>query len=258
MDCRHIEFSSAKSQQRIDSALRVFPRDLLMRLFAFTLHLLGAPRLGIAALLGMPPEAVKTVVRVAMRDGFDALRDRRRKDTIPAASAPKTPGLTARRDGQWIVVELCPMHKSLRIPVSSPVLAKTVLLTLVNTELLPLPEAADVLGLHPAHCRVLCRKLANQDVAEALIDKRRGQQQDYRVGPEQKAELIQQVVARTITGKSTSSQALASVINERTNGQVSARSVRVYIQKLGLGRLKDTLPGLIEEQKKTLGVAELV
>ena len=253
MDYRHVEFSSAKSQQRIDRALRVFPRDLLMRLFAFTLHLLGAPRLGIAALLNMPPEAVKTIVRVTMRDGFEALRDRRRTGTPASAVAPKAPSLAARRDGQCIVVELCPMDKSLKLPVSAPVLAKTVLLTLVNAELLALDEAADVLGLHPAHCRVLCRKLANHDVAEALIDKRRGQQQDYRVGPEQKAELIQQVAARAITGKSTSSQALASAINERTNGQVSARSVRAYIQKLGLRKIKDTLPALVEEQKKNSG-----
>jgi len=237
MDCRHIDFSPAKSQQRIDAALRVFPRDVLVRLFAFTLHLLGAPRQSIAALLSTPPEAVKTVVRVAMRDGFDALRDRRRKRTPACAVEPKAPGATARGDGDWIVVELTPTDKSLKIPVSAPVRARTVLLSLVNAELLALLEAAEVLSLHPAHCRTLCRKLANHDVAEALIDKRRGQQQDYRVGPEQKAELIQQLAARAITGKSTSSEALASVINERTNGQMSARSVRSYIQKLGLGQI---------------------
>ena len=70
MDCREVEFSPTQSQQRVDSALHVFPRDLLMRLLAFALHLLGVPRLSIARLLSMPAESVKTVARVAMRDGF--------------------------------------------------------------------------------------------------------------------------------------------------------------------------------------------
>lgn len=253
MDCREVEFSPTQSQQRIDSALRVFPRDLLMRFLAFTLHLLGAPRQSIAKLLSMPPESVKTVVRVVTRDGFDALRDRRRSKQVAVASPSKLPRVTARRQGDWIVVDLAVLEKALKIPVSSPVLARTVLLTLVNAELLSVREAAEALGIHASHCRELARKLTTQDVDEALVDKRRGQQQDYRVGSEQKAELIQQLASRTITGRSTSSEVLASVVNERTEGRMSARSVRLYIQKLGLSQIKETLPRLIEEQKKTSG-----
>ena len=59
------------------------------------------------------------------------------------------------------------------------------------------------------------RKLASHDVVESLVDKRQGQKQDYLVGPEQKAEIIQQLAARAITGKSTSSNVLAEVINDK-------------------------------------------
>jgi len=253
MGCRECEFSPDKSRQRIENALRVFPRDVLMRLLVFALHVLGAPRQSIAALLDMPPESVKTVVRVAMRDGFDALRDRRRGSLPAPVAASRTSRVTVRTDDRWVFVELPTVDRPLKIPSSSSVQAKTVLLTFVNAGLVSSSEAAEALDLHPAHCRALSRKLDTQDVTEALVDKRRGQQQDYRVGPEQKAELIQQLAARAITGLSTSSETLASIVNKNTDGQVSARTVRLFFQKLGLGQLEDTLPELVEALKKTSG-----
>ncbi len=84
-----------------------------------------------------------------------------------------------------------------------------------------------------------------------LVGKRRGQKQDYLVGAEPKAEIIQQLAARAITGKSTSSDVLAEVVNERTQAGLSARTVRWHIQKLGLTHIKKTFPQLVETLKKT-------
>jgi len=193
-------------------------------------------------------------VRVAMRDGFPALRDRRRSQGSPAVGAsPSPPRITARREGDQFVVELGPNGTSLTIPVAFPVQAKTVLLSLVNAGLLSVQETATVLGIHSAHCRQLARKLASHDVAESLIDKRQGQKQDFRVGPEHKAEIIQELAARIITGKSISSDILAEKVNERTQATVSARAVRWHIQKLGLTRIKETFPALVETLKKNPG-----
>ena len=255
MDCRHIEFSPTKSDQRINRAMRVFPKQLLMRLLAFTLHLLGARRQVVSALLEMPEESVKTITRLVMRDGFPALRDRRRRSDGPpvARTSPSPPRITARREGEWYVVEFGPNGASLRIPVTFRVQARTVLLSLVNARLLSAQETAAVLGIQASHCRVLARRLASRDVVESLVDKRQGQKQDYLVGPEQKAEIIQQLAARAITGRSTSSDVLAEAVNEQTQVVVSARTVRWHIQKLGLTHIKETLPQLIETLKKTPG-----
>jgi hypothetical protein len=91
MDCRHVDLSPAKSEERIDKAVRGIPRALLMRLIAFVLHLLGAERNAMAALAGIPPESVKTVVRLVMNDGFEALRDRRKSSVPSVAKAEPTP-----------------------------------------------------------------------------------------------------------------------------------------------------------------------
>jgi len=253
MDCRDVEFSPSKSEERINRALDVFPEGLLMRLMAFTLHLLGGSRKAVAALVEMPQESVKTVVRLAMRDGFAALRDRRRSEEAPpvvrATSSPLR--IATRREGEWCVVEFGPGENSLRIPASFRVQARTVLLSLCNAGLLSVQEAAAALGIHTAHCRELARKLASHDVVEALVDKRRGPKQDYLLGPEQKAELVLQLAARAITGRPTSSDVLAELVNERTQAEVSARTVRWHIQKLGLTHIKEALPQLVETLKKT-------
>jgi len=252
MDCRKIECSPDKSEERINRALQVFPKKLLMRMLAFTLHLMGAKRKDVAALVGMPEETVKTCIRLVLRDGFDALRDRRRSARSPIVTeSPIQAHISARREEEFYVVEFGPSGGSLRIPVTFRVQARTVLLSLVNAGLLSAQEAAAALGMHASHCRELARKLASHDVVESLVDKRQGQKQDYLVRPEQKAEIIQQLVARAITGKSTASNVLAEVINDKTGVGVSARTIRWHIQKLGLTRIKTTLPPLVETLKKT-------
>jgi hypothetical protein len=252
MDCRQIAFSPEKSQERIHNALRVFPRKVLMRILAFTLHLLGARRKDIADLVEMPEESVKTLLRLVLRDGFPALRDRRLSAApVVAAAPPRPPQICARRDEAGWIVEFGTQGESLSIPATHPVQARTVMLSLLNAGALSPPQCASVLGLSAAHCRQLARKLVTRDVVDVLVDKREGQKRDYRVGPEQKAEIIQQLAARAVTGHSASSAVLAEQVNERTGAGLSARTVRWHIGNLGLANIRNTLPQLVEALKKT-------
>ena len=254
MDCRDIDFSPTKSEQRIQNALDVIPRALLMRLMAFVLHLLGAERNAVAALLGMPAESVKTVVRQVMGDGFEAIRDRRR--TAPPRGArsrskpePEPFRIAAARQGDLCLVQLGPTAQ-LQIPLAFRVQARTVLLSLINAGLLSVEQGADALEIHPAHCRELASKLAEEDVPESLVDKRQGQKRDYVVTAEVKAAIIEQLTARCITGQSTSSEVLAEQVSQSTQTRVSARTVRYHVQKLGLTRIRQSLPKLVEALKK--------
>ena len=252
MDCRSVEFSPEKSEQRIQRALQVFPRRVLMRVLAFALHLLGVRRKTVAALVEMPEESVKTAVGLALRGGFPALRDRRLSAaTAIAGDTPSPPKVSVRQEEAHCVVDFGAPAKTLRMPISHRVQVRTVLLSLASAELLSVQETASSLGISAAHCRELARKLASQDVAEALIDKRQGQQHDYRVGPEQKAEIIQQIAARAVTGHSTSSAVLAEQVNARTQAALSARTIRWHIHHLGLANIRKTLPPLVAALKKT-------
>ncbi len=80
---------------------------------------------------------------------------------------------------------------------------------------------------------------------------RQGQKQDYRVGPEKKAEIMQQFAARVVTGQSTSSDVLAKVVSADSETTLSPRTVRWHMEKLGLGSIRKTLPELVHTLKKT-------
>ena len=252
MDCRQVEFSTEKSQERIHKALQVFPRKLLMRILAFALHLLGARRKEVAALVEMPEESVKTLLRLVLRDGFTAVRDRRLSAVSPMASAPPSPPrISARRDHEGWVVEFGVHGQTLSIPATHSVHARTVVLSLFNAGVLSAQQCASALGISAAHCRELARKLASHDVAQSLLDKREGQRRDYRVGPRQKAEIIQQLAARAVTGHPTASDMLAEQVNERTQSRLSPRTVRGHIRNLGPADMRNALPELVETLKKT-------
>jgi hypothetical protein len=151
MDCRDITFSADKSRDRIAHALRVFPRKLLMRVLAFALHLLGASRKDIAALVDMPEESVKTLLRLVMRDGFPALRDRRctASSPVPAAASAAT-AASVHADGDGWSIDLGTRGGALRIPTTHPLQARTLVLSLLNAQLLPTQQCAAALASTPA------------------------------------------------------------------------------------------------------------
>jgi len=247
MNCRRVEFSPEKSEERINSALRVLPHKVLMRVLAFALHLQGASRKVVAEFVGMPEQSVKTVVRRVLRDGFPALRDRRCSDQPSVVVIrPEQLQLSVRREGEWCVVAFGSSDKVLKLPITHSVQLRTVVLSLFTAELLSAPQTASALGLSAAHCGELARKLAKDDVAVALVDKRQGQKSNYRVGRQAMAEIIQQIAARVITGHSTSSEVLAELVNDKTQAELSARTIRWHVNNLGLADIRKTLPALVE------------
>jgi hypothetical protein len=167
------------------------------------------------------------------------------------ASAPVAPSVSTRREGDDYVVELGSPETALRIPVAFRIQARTILLSLINAGLLSTREVAEVLDIHVTHCRELARKLASSDVDEALFDKRQGLKRDYLFTPDIKSELIQQFALNAVSGRPTSGRAISEDLQKRCEIVLSQRSVRLHLGKLGLSRIADSLPALIERGKKT-------
>lgn len=250
--CHKIEFSAEKSTQRIERFKLVFNPKLLNRILAFALYLLGAKRKTAAAALNMPEDSLKTLLRAVQQDGFSALCDRRLSS--PAAPLVQTtaapPRVSLQLDEQYCVIDFGSMGCPLKIDRTHQVHLKTVLLSLHQSELLTLDCISMALGLTTARCRQLSAQLDNADVVQTLVDKRQGQKQDYLVDKTIKAELIKHFAAQSITGRSTSSRALAELLNEQSQFNLSERTVRWHMNKLGLDQIKKTLPDLVEALKK--------
>jgi len=254
MNCRNLVFSQKQSQKRIERALRVLPSQVLKKVLFFALYLLGARLNAIASLVEMPEESVKTTISRVMRDGIPAFRDRRQSAKtygLQLLPPPQEHQVSVLIEKDYCAITFGNMDHQLKIPQNHRVHLRSVLLSLLQANLLSVHAVSSALGITAAHCRELSAKLVNDGVTEVLIDKRKGQKQDFRVNLPVKAELIQHFAARAVTGHSISSQALTEIINDSQKTTISPRTIRWHMSKLGLMKIKKTLPELVETLKKT-------
>lgn len=257
MDCQNMVFSPKHSQNRIEKALQVLPELVVKKVLFFALHLLGARMNAIAHLIDMPEESGKTTINRILKDGIPALRDRRYSAKACETQLPSTPSRESQvsvitEDGSCVIT-FENSNQQLKILQSHRVHLRSVILSLLQADLITMHTASTALGITIAHCRDLSEKLLNEGVKEVLIDKRKGQKYDLRVNPQVKAELVQQFAARSIAGYSVSSQTLTEILNDKLETTISPRTIRWHMKKLGLMDIKKTLPTLVESLKKTDG-----
>lgn len=257
MDCQDMVFSPKHSRNRTEKVLQVLPELVVKKVLFFALYLLGARMNAIALLVGMPEESGKTTINRILKDGIPALRDRRHsakacEPQLPPAPPQESQVSVITEDG-YCVITFDNSNQQLKILENHRVHLRSVILSLLQADLITMHTASTALGMTVAHCRDLSEKLRNEGVKEVLIDKRIGQKQDLQVNSQVKAELVQQFAARSIAGYSVSSQSLTEVLNDRLETTISPRTIRWHMKKLGLMDIKKTLPTLVESLKKTAG-----
>jgi hypothetical protein len=256
---QNINFSQVISKKRINKANKLLGAKVVTAIIAYALFLLGVTRKGVSQLIHTPYETFNSFIKRMGKDGIDAFQDRRLSDdddTEPMRQQPLIDRPMAEIQGDEVVVHL-PYETSrdidIRIPYANKLMIKAVLLTLMQNQILDSKTVANILGYTQSHTLSLNRKIiagsTDADV-EVLVDHRQGQKQCYVFNPEVKAELIQQCSANAIVGKSTSSQVLAANLKERCDLDLPQRSIRYYVEKLGLKNIAKTLPEIIHQLKK--------
>jgi transposase len=199
----------------------------------------------------MSAETVKSTIKAIMRDGLSALQDRRRRHSQPSSPiCPQLPPITLIQQDQIIVVDLGSPDRQIKIDKHDALQRKIVLLTMLNSGLLSKEQVAEAIGLTQPHTAALARQLTEKG-ALSLADQRKGQMHDYRVSPQIKAELIQQFAVEAVTGGATSGTSISDQLKERCQITISPRTVRHHLHKLGLSKIKHSLPELIAAVKKT-------
>lgn len=176
--------------------------------------------------------------------------DRRQSHSsfLPHTDTQSSQPVNIKKESASVTVEFGSSLK-LSIPRRNTFQTRIVLLTMVHNGFVSASEVGKVLGITQAHTRILADTLQRED-GGTLIDKRQGQQMDYRFLPELKGELIQQFVLDiSVLGK-TSGRLLSEHLKVRCGITLSERSIRVHMNKLGLSKIKNTLPQLIESLKK--------
>lgn len=253
-----ISLSKKLSEKRIQEAKKLFGVKTVNRIIGVALFLLGGKREHISKFLGMPVGTFFSLLTRFHKKGVHAFIHQREKQTQKSEKAVLNNGKEIEQTQTCLEIVFGEQRISFNIPVgknkliinsSNPLQFKTVILTFMSSGFLTAKQASELLGLSERHVRELGKKLQTDDIT-SLIDKRQGQQKDYVFTEDIKAELIQQYAANIVTGRSTSSSKISRQVNEACNCSVSERAVRQHILKLGLNKIKTSLPTLLEELKK--------
>ncbi|MDP7675214.1 MAG: hypothetical protein QGI31_10415 [Dehalococcoidia bacterium] len=249
IDCQNVLFSHELQKQRLIQAQGVLGGKVVHRIICFALYLLGVDRSSIADLIDVPSGTIRSVIRAILHDGLPAFEDRRRSASTFLSPQKRTIKIKVQTERQGVSVDFDTMCR-LEIPRENIFQTRVVLLTLLDQGLVGTRDVSEALGLSAVHTLNLARKLHADDVP-ALIDKREGQKQEYRFTAEVKAEIIQQFVLDVVAGGRVSGRLLSEHLQERCKLSLSARSIRDHIGKLGLSRIKKSLPDLLRGLKKT-------
>jgi Mn-dependent DtxR family transcriptional regulator len=251
IDCQNLVFSTRLAENRMAQALMSFGSGVLQRLLCYSLYLLGVNRKTIGQVLNIPSETAKSIIKTINRDGLAAFEDRRRQFSafIPQASLQPQP-ITLREEESHLLVDFGMSGRVLRLNREDPLQMKTILLTMLNSGLLKKRQVAEAIKVTPSHTATLARRLDEQG-ALSVVDQRQGQKQDYRVPRQVKAELIQQFALDVIASGRTSGGAISAELKERCNITIPARTVRHHLARMGLGKIKGSLPQLVSAVKKT-------
>lgn len=249
INCQSPLFSKKLQEQRITQAQSILGIKVVKHFICFALYLLGIDRKSISDLLNTPPGTIRSIIRAILHDGLSALEDRRSHSSSFLPPQEKGMKIDIHMKEQSVIIDFGASGQ-LKIPRQNTLQIKVILFTLLQNRLLSTSDVSNVLGFSTVHILNLTRKLHTDDIT-VLIDKRQGQKQGYRFTPDVKAELIQQFVLDIVTSGKSSGKLLAKHLLERCMLTLSERSIRDNINKLGLSKIKKSLPQLIAKLKKT-------
>ncbi len=250
MDCENLSFLQNLCQQRITKAEGLLGPKVVRKILGYALFLLGAKRSVISSILGMAPGSLRSLILAMNRRGLSAFEDQRRRTSCFKQPAIIEASPSIEEEGAFLKVNFGVNDLTLNVPAANFIQKRVVLLTLLNDGYLTRLQVADALNLSADRVGKLARALQQQDVM-GILDQRLGQQQDYRFSPEVKAELIQQFVIDIVDQGHTSGEQLARNLHERCDLELSPRSILNHLSRMGLSKIKSSLPAHLAALKKT-------
>ncbi len=253
INCHQLSFSIHYSKKRIVIANKVIGSIIVKRIIAFALYLLGASRNAIAEILNLPYDTFKSFSERMEQDGISALIDRRlrlKQKAIPEINPPKSPRERVDFTSDFLTIYFGTENQSLTIPANNTIQIRTVVLTMLKNNFIDISTASQALNCHASHVQRLNRRLHSDD-ATIFNDKRQGQKKDYVFDSEIKAEMIQQFVANIVIHRNVSSEKLSKDLKDRCDIDLPSRTIRFHIEKMGLSKIRKSLPELIDSLKKT-------
>jgi hypothetical protein len=255
-----IAFSAKHFEKRIQYANQLVGEKQVKWIIALALFFLGGKREQISQFIQIPVGTFYSFLTRFHHIGLKALMNQREKtgsaghgftaDRMVTPDSEQKPTHLEIVCGSKRQSILIPDGTQLVLRSSNHIQFKTLMLSFLNAGLITFSEACELLDIGQRRLKDLCKILEHNDI-DTLIDRRRGQQKDYLVTEQVKAEIIQQFALNLASGRSTASPKIAKQVNDVCRIVVSERAIRQHIAKLGLDKLKKTLPDLLTGVKKS-------
>ena len=252
INCQNIIFSQVLSDERIKKAYSSFGEKVVKRIITLTFYWCGVNRKQISEILNLPLNTVKSCIKNLLSNGITAFEDRRKKvSTFLPIEKKDGISISLCCDNDNFIIKIN-SNIEIKIQQKNKLQLKTLILTLLNNNLINLKHATKALNFSEVHVNNLAKAIESEDV-HGLLDKRKGQTKDYKVNPEIKGELIKQFALASINKQKTTGKALSQQLKNQCQLDVSERTIRYHIEKLGLKNLKKSLPKMYHEFKKNSG-----
>jgi len=257
LNFQELTASEVKSRSRIAAAEEALGKRDVERMLAFSSYLFGFSRQDVAQAFNYTVPGLMSMIQRVFEEGPQAFmqtqgpRPLSSPSTAPRESAAPTKSIEAIdaevRDQVMSLKLNAPM--TLRIPFDPARPADQIfILKCQSAGLLRVQHVADFLNKTPNQIQHMRRKLEATGSVEAVSDLRQGQQQAYKFTEEAQSELLYHVFEDLIESRSISSIRIHDKIQKALKLEVSDRTIRNYLDDLGLPRVKERLIDLVKKK----------
>ena len=233
--------SQALARTRLNKAVVALGEEVVRRIVAFGLFLIGFPRESVANSLGFSTAGLKSLVDQVLKDGVARFLDRRKKQSYPsiARAEPAKPQLEIGLEEGFVEVKLSGPCK-LTVKDGDRLGRKILAMMLIDSGLISQRKGARLIGCKPlAVSKNL--QLYRQEGSRALVDRRVGQRRDYKFTTSIKGELIYAFTMDILKECRTSQGTITSYLEKTFNRPFSTRTVSYHLAKSGLNDIKKRL-----------------
>jgi len=245
MDCPQlpVEQSLANGQRRLNNAASVLGKDVLVRFLIYALYLLGVKRESLAKMFGYQLSGVKSIIDRVHSLGLEGLIDHRRSLT----EKTKEPEITLK--DRFVTIEL-PGPLTLRVKEDDFLARKIIGVALADEGVISVTQGAKVIGYTLQAFGRLLKRYREKGSLD-LLDKRKGQQHDYKVDLEVKSEILYQFLKFTCQRLPFSSRDIHEAVNRAFPGKnISQRTIRYYLTLWGFSKVQRRLKEELFQGKK--------
>jgi len=259
LNFQDLNLSETKSNSRLAAAESALGKRTVERILAFSCYLSGAPRQDIAPAFNYTVPGMNSFVRRLYEQGPEAFSQtqgpRRPSEASTSEPNPETSGPTKSAEIVEAEIDNHVMNLKINAPTTlripfDPIRATDQIFALKcqNAGLLTLQQAANFLNKTPNQIQHMRRKMKETGGVEAVLDQRLGQQKSYKFTEKAQSELLYALFEDLVESRSISSIRLHDKIEKRLSLGISDRTIRTYLDGLGLPHVKARLIELVKKK----------